>query len=110
MKVKQFIGPFQNGPISLSHFNGARIVQIGIERPHSPLLFPIWNNEKNILESENQKIILEFQDNNNNKQSFSLGEADILEFENLYTNDIQRMQIATQDLTNPYLIINVAYE
>lgn len=107
MKVKQFIGPFQNGSIPLSFFNGARIVQIGIERPHSPLLFSIWDNENNILKSEEQKIIFSI---NNGQQSFSLGESDILEFENLYTNDIQTIQITTQDLTNPYLIINVGYE
>ncbi len=91
MYVKQFVGPFSNGPLNLG-LGSRRLVQIGIERPHS---IPI-------SEEGTQKIILTIND-----QAYSIGETDILEFEKLYTNDVS---IIVQELTNPYLIIDIAYE
>lgn len=91
MYVKQFVGPFNSGPLNLGLTN-RKIVQIGIERPHS---IPI-------SEDGTQKIILQI-----NEQSFAIGESDILEFENLYSSDIS---ITVLDTTNPYLILDIAYE
>ena len=91
MRTKQFVGPFSSGPLNLNIGN-RKIVQIGIERPHS---IPM-------SEEGTQKIILMIND-----QSFSIGETDILEFENLYANNTT---IIVQELTNPYLIIDIAYE
>lgn len=90
MKIKQFVGPFSNGSLSLGIGN-RKIIQIGIERPHS---IPI-------SEDNTQKIILDIND-----ESYSIGELDILEFENLYAN----MPIVVREVTNPYLIIDIAYE
>lgn len=91
MEMKQFAGPFNGGPLNLG-IGSRKIVQIGIERPH---MIPI-------SEEGTQKIIL-----NINGLSYTLGDRDVLEFENLYSNNIT---IVPQETNNPYLIINVSYE
>ena len=96
MKIKQFIGPFNSGPLNLGLNSSNKIVQIGVERPHS---IPI-------SEEGTQSII--FSINNGGEQiSCSIGERDILEFENLYADNFS---ITVEELTNPYLIIDIAYE
>jgi len=98
MKIKQFVGPFSNDngsrSLPLEEIGNRKIVQIGIERPQS---IPI-------SEENTQQAILKI-----NNDLYSIGELDVLEFENLYAY-ASKMSIDVVDVTNPYLIINIAYE
>ena len=97
MYVKQFVGPFSkdiNPFKDLNKIRNRKLVQIGIERPHS---IPI-------SEENTQKIILKIND-----QSFSIGETDILDVssKNILIGEVD---ISVQEISNPYLIIDIAYE
>ena len=90
MKVKQFIGPFSGAPLDLTEIDSTKIVQIGIEFPRvSPFLDYQW-------------AVLSIDD-----IEYSVGETDILEFGDL---DLSVSEISVLDLSNPYLIIDIAYE
>lgn len=106
MKVKQFIGPFKSDLLDLTDLKNHRILQVGVEAPQSSLLFSKYDKEtkKFLSASNNSSIILIISD-----ISFSIGEADILEFENLYLNGSD-IEIKIIDKTNSYLIVNIAYE
>lgn len=99
MKTKQFIGPFSyNQILNFDDLGNVKIVQIGIERPHS---IPI-------SEEGTQKIIIQITGAGRNYDGeYCLGETDLLEFENLYTTNLR---ILVKDANNPYLIITAAYE
>ena len=99
MKVKQFIGPFEEGILETG-LSEVHFVQIGIERPHGA----------HYLENT-FKIPIIINDN-----KYSINEYnDILEFENLNL-DILKISIPTHDedngieLDTRYLIIDIAYE
>lgn len=90
MRVKQFIGPFSGAPLDLEDIGSTKIVQIGIERPE---VFPSVDYQWTILSIDDIE--------------YSVGETDILEFGNL---DLSISEISIIDISNPYLIIDIAYE
>ena len=108
MKFQQIVGPFTSKSTSKKIvFNKSHVnyLQVGIEYPHSiplccytdeiewPLIF-------NIKDSENASEV------SNNWHSFVMMEKDIFEQR---LNDAA-VQIILNDITNPYFIINIAYE
>ena len=100
MKLKQLIGPFKehNQSINIPNVN---YIQIGIEHPHS---IPI--SEINL---DNWPIIIGINTLNNSinkQQNFIMHEKDILEFR--YNK--ASINIWVEPISNPYLIINIAYE
>lgn len=97
MILKQEIGPFKSNEM-LFNLEKVTYLQLGIERPHSIPLSEIdlSNNEWPI------KIII----NNDDNKNFILSEKDVLE---LHFN-AQNIKIYTNEINNPYFIINAAYE
>lgn len=107
MKLQQFIGPFTKNQI-LFNIKNVSYMQLGIEHPHSIPLSELPSVE----DSEVIIGIYTIEDNNIipaiSQKDFILSEKDILEFKLNGRKNI--MVIIRQNINNPYLIINAAYE
>lgn len=90
-------GPFDGSVLNFESLSSKGIqlnyLQIGVENPESAPF------------SKNEEVLISFTLNN---ISYTLSEQqDILEFSDLNLNELN---LTLMDYTNPYLIVNVAYE
>lgn len=100
MKIKQFRGPFLDNKINLSSLgSNVKIIQLGVECPQCIPLSERINNQQLI-----DKIVYTTDD-----KTYTIGDKDILEFENLYI-DAANIFINSEFNNNPYLIVDIAYE
>lgn len=105
MRLQQFIGPFTNNQV-LFNINNVSYMQLGIEHPHSIPLSELESLE------DNQVIVgiytSEEDSNAITQKDFIIFEKDILEFR---LNGRKTIKVVIrQNINNPYLIINAAYE
>ena len=95
MKTIQLIYP-KSSNVSLEN---VVYCQIGIEHPHSIPISEIFN--------DNFQAILRIGESVNNSKIYTITDKEILEFGNMHFNSLY---IKTLDISNPYLIIDIAYK
>lgn len=105
MKLEQFIGPFTTNQIVFNKSN-VSYLQLGIEHPHS---IPI--SELDDFTEQDWPIVIAINSSTPNlitQKDFIITTKDILE---LKPNGLSTITVRIKEnINNPYLIINAAYE
>ena len=97
MKLEQYISPFSGSGQIIFNKSNVKYLQLGIEYPYS-----IPSSEKDTVSYTEWPILII------NSKRFELTDHDILEFKNLNSTNITIT--IENEIKNPYLIINAAYE
>lgn len=97
MKTIQLSYPWQNN-IELENVS---FLQIGIECPH---IFPL---EHLVEHNKNFEAIVYIKEGGSNYKSYTISDREILEFSEMYFSSLN---ISVEKVSNPYIIIDIAYE
>lgn len=103
MKLEQYIGPFITNQVIFNKSN-VNYLQLGIEHPHSIPLSELEDNYWPIIIG----IKSSSSDEEDDEQDFIITTKDILE---LKPSGVKTITVTIKNnIKNPYLIINAAYE